>query len=122
MRPLRLVLLVSLCLVACTATQRERTITATLAAVNDARDTFVTIDRAAQNAIVALAPSYERGYAALLVYRKKRELVVEAFAAAYRAIAIAATTDEATAIPNMITAARYVAGALNALKDSEVTP
>lgn len=120
-RTVKLLLLVCLAL-GCSAAQREKTIKATLVAVNEARDQFVAIDKAAQQTIVVLAPSYERGYAALLVYRKKREVVVEAFAVAYRAIAMAATTDEYTAIPNMIAAARYVAGALNALKEAEVTP
>ncbi len=123
MRPVRLLLFVSLFLVACGATQRERTVKATLAAVNEARDAFVAFDNAAQQTIIAIAPSYEKGLAALLVYRKRREFVVEAFASAYRAIAAAAATDDApTAIADMIAAAQHLHGAFNALKATETTP
>lgn len=116
------VLVLVLAFAACGASHREQTIKATLAAVNEARDSFVSLDNAAQQTIVAIAPSYERGLAALLVYRKRREVVVDAFAAAYRAIAQAATVDDASAIPTMLAAARYVAGALNTLKETEHAP
>ena len=119
-RPILLVLV--MLALGCSASHRERTIKATLAAVNEARDSFVTLDNSAQQTIVAIAPSYERGLAALLVYRKRREVVVDAFAAAYRAIALAATVDDASAIPTMLAAARYVAGALNSLKETEHSP
>ena len=118
LRPLQL-LVILLVAVGCGASQREHTIKTTLAAVNEARDTFVTLDNRAQQTIIAVAPNYERGLAALLVYRKRRDTVVEAFAAAYRALAIAATANDSTSIPTMVTAARYVVGALNALKDAE---
>ncbi len=120
-RPLRLILLVSL-LVACGATQREQTIKATLATVNEARDAFVVLDNSAQQAIIAIAPSYERGLAALLAYRKRREVVVDAFAAAYRAIAMAAAADDSTSVPDMLTAARYVVGAVKTLAQTEASP
>ena len=118
MRPIRLLLLVSLCLVACGATQREQLVKTTLVTVNEARDSFVAFDNTAQQAIVAAAPTYERGYAALLVYRKRREVVVEAFAAAYRAIAMAATANDELTIPTMLSAARTVAEALKSLKEA----
>lgn len=119
-RPVRLLLLVVFALAACSASQRERTIKTTLTAVNEARDAFVTFDRNTQQAIITIAPTYERGLAALLVYRKRRELVVEAFTAAYRAIAIAATGDDYAAIPTMLAAARHIVEEFDKLKDSEV--
>lgn len=122
MRPRSILIILLVLAAACGAGQRERTIKATLAAVNEARDTFVRYDNVAQQTIVSVAPNYERGLAALLVYRKRREVVVEAFAKAYRAIAMAATLNDATTIPEMIAAARYVAGALNTLKDTEHSP
>ena len=122
MRPVRLVVVVALVVAGCSASQRERSIKATLSTVNEMRDAFVVFDRNTQDAIVAIAPSYERGLAALLVYRKRREAVVEAFAVVYRAIATAATTDEYTALPEMIAAARRIAEAFDKLKDEEHAP
>lgn len=109
-------------LAACGATQRERTIKATLVAVNQARDVFFTFDRVTQSAIVAAAPTYDRGAAALASYRKVREPVVESFAVAYRAIATAATVKDDLSLAGMLIAARQIADAVHALKQGEYAP
>lgn len=106
----------------CGASQRERTIKATLVAVNETRDAFVSFDQATQLAIVQAAPTYERGTVALHVYRSKREAVVEAFELVYRAIATAATLDDDPSLATMLAAARSIATAFNALKQGEYAP
>lgn len=85
------VLLLCLALVACGASQRERTIKGALVAVNAARDGFLAFDAEKQAAIVASAPSLEAGHQALADYRTARAKVETAFVAAYRAISLAAT-------------------------------
>lgn len=109
-------------LAACGASQRERTIKATLATVNQASDAFASFDHATQTGIVAAAPTYERGAAALAAYRKKRELVVDAFALVYRAIATAAMVDDDPSLVNMLTAARQIAAAFHSLKQGDYAP
>lgn len=122
MRPVRLVLLVVLALAACGASQRERTVKATLAAVNETRDAFIVFDRTVQQTIVDTAPTYERGDAALLRYRVKRVRVVDAFALAYRAISIAATVNDDPSVATMAAAARAVADAWRLLKEGDHAP
>lgn len=118
MRPLKLVLLVALVLAAaCGASQRERTIKTTLAAVNEARTAFVVFDRAAQSAIVATAKTYDGGVEDLRAYRAKREIVVDAFAFAYRAIATAATLNDERSLTDMITAAAGIAAVVRDFKE-----
>lgn len=119
----RILLFVTLFVVAsCSASQRERTIKTTLTAVNETRDAFVHFDNVTQLAIVNVAPSYERGAAALAVYRKKREVVVEAFAAVYRAIATAATVNDDPSLVTMLTAAKQIVDAFHNLKQGDYAP
>jgi hypothetical protein len=120
--PLFRLLVILLLLVACGSTQRERTIKATLTAVNETRDAFVTFDQVTQSAIVDMAPTFERGSAMLAIYRKKREPVVEAFAVVYRAIAIAATANSDASVIGMLTAAKQIAAAWKQLKEGEYAP
>lgn len=115
-QPFRLLVVLLLILASCGASQREQTIKAALATVNQTRDAFVDFDRAAQSNIVEVAPDYERGAAMLALYRKKREPVVEAFAATYRAIAIAATGNSALA--PMLVVAKQLAAEFTKLKES----
>lgn len=114
--------LVLVMLAACGASQRERTIKATLATVNEVRDAFVTFDRTTQLAIVNAAPTYERGAAALKTYRAKRDLVAEAFAVVYRAIATAATVNDDPSVATMLVAARQIADAFRSLKEGSYVP
>ena len=106
----------------CSASQRETTIKATLAAVNESRDAFVVFDRATQAAIVETARTYERGVEALAHYREKREPVVLGFTVAYRAIAIAATVNDDPSVASMVDAAKQVADAWKALKEGSYAP
>lgn len=76
-------------LTCCSAYQRDRALRATLSAVNTTRDAFVTWDAKRQSEIVAAATSLESGRADLATYRARRVRVVEAFADAYRVLAIA---------------------------------
>lgn len=101
----------------CGASQRDRTIKTTLAAVNETRTAFVVFDRAAQAAIVATAKSYDDGAAKLAAYRAKREIVVDAFAFVYRAIATAATVNDDPSLTAMITAAAGIAEAFRDFKE-----
>lgn len=101
----------------CGASARERTIKTTLAAVNETRVAFVVFDRGAQSAIVATAQSFEQGAAALQAYRAKRELVVDAFSFAYRAIATAATLNDERSLTEMISAAAGIVGAVRDFKE-----
>lgn len=117
--PVTILLLLSL--VACGASQRERTIKATLATVNASRDAFVAFDRATQDTIVATAPSFERGADLLRSYRDKREPVVAGFTAAYRAIAIAATVEDDHTVAAMIAAAQQIVDAFKKLKE-DISP
>lgn len=103
-----LTLLIALCaLAACSgASQRRKTIDATLAAVNRARDAFISVDDVAQTTITETATSLEQGKQRLADYYKRRTLVVEAFAAAYRAISLAATSDGDPTIADMVAMAK----------------
>ncbi len=112
--PLLLVLaLLALC--ACGASTREKTIKTTFFAVNEMRDGFVELDRQAQAAIVEAATSREQGAALLADYRKRREVVVETFELAYRALATA-TVVEVTPVSAAIDALRKLQEAIQQLK------
>ena len=117
MRPLRLIILVALFLAACSAAARERTIKTSLSTLNEARTAFVVFDRAVQTAIVEAATSYEDGMATLRAYRSKREIIVDAFAFAYRAVATAATLDDARSVSEMVSAVVGVVDAFRIFKE-----
>lgn len=122
-RTIRTLILVALvAATACSASQRERTIKATLAAVNESRDAFIVFDRTVQQTIVATAPTYERGVDALAKYRTKREVVVDGFTVVYRAIAIAATVNDDPSVATMIAAAKDIAATWKALKEGDHAP
>lgn len=71
--------------------KRDPVIAATLAAVNESRDAFVALDRRVQAKIVEDASNLEDGRIALARWREQREVVLFAFEAVYRALAVAAT-------------------------------
>lgn len=124
MRPIRMLMLIALVAIAasCSATQRTDTIKATLVAVNEARDAFVVFDRATQSTIVETAPTYERGASAITTYRLKREVVVDGFTLAYRAIALAALASDDQSVTSMVAIASNVATAWKALKEGNHAP
>lgn len=97
----------------CGAAARERTLNATLVAVNAARDGFIEHDRLTQTAIVDAAATREAAVAELAAYRKKREPVIEAFTATYRALAIAAVLeDDPTSLGSLLFTAKQLAAIL----------
>ena len=99
----------------CTSAARDKALTATLANVNVARDTFTAYDRAHQEKIVEDAASLELGQETLREYRAKREPVLKAFLGAYQALAIAAVLkDDATSMANL---SRAVGLLLQAIDD-----
>lgn len=105
--------------VACVASQRERTIRASLITVNELRDAFVTLDGKLQLAIVDTAKTREEGSARLAAYRTRRDELVEAFELAYRSIAIAATVDDGTkSLAAALEAMRRVESLVNKLKET----
>lgn len=87
-QPIALLLLLAM-FVACGASQREKTIRATLVTVNAAGDGLVKLDAQLQADIVARATSFDAGKAALAEHRDRREVVLKAFIVAYHAIAAA---------------------------------
>jgi hypothetical protein len=113
MRPLLSILALCIVLVGCGATQRQKTITATLAAVDAARDGFVEYDRLHQQGIVNDADSADAARSKLDAYRRKREPLVQAFTTAYRALAIAAALDDdPKSLATMLFVARQLCRAL----------
>lgn len=88
----RMNLLIVLCLlVACGASQREKTIKATLVAVNASRAAFGELDLTRQRAILSACnppTCFEADYnKQIAAYRATRESIVKAFEDAYRTIA-----------------------------------
>lgn len=93
-RPTPILLLVVLAIAACGANKREKTLNATLAAVNVVRETFHAFDDAHQDTIIERATSLEQGRAELAAYREKQAKVVALLVAAYRAIGVAAVASK----------------------------
>jgi len=83
---------VLLLLAACGASAREKALHTALVGLDAARSGFVAWDAQHQDAIVEAyrAKPYEEGRGALLAYRGRRDLVVQAFVVAYSAVAVAA--------------------------------
>lgn len=105
--PSRILLLVVLALVACGASARQRTISATLLGVDAAKAAFVAADATHQLQLVAGATSHDDGAAKLASYRDRRVKLVIAFEAAYRALAIAAIlNDDPKSLANLVAAAK----------------
>jgi hypothetical protein len=109
-------LLLMLCLVACGASARERTLAAALTTTNASRDAFVAFDLEFQRSIVANAKDLESGRRALDDYRKKRESLVQGFALVYQLIATAALASDQPSIAEMLRALQQLKRALDALK------
>lgn len=105
--PSRILLLVVLTLVACGASARQRTISATLLGVDTAKSAFVAFDGAHQLQLVEAATSKEVGAAKLASYRDRRVKLVVAFEGAYRSLAIAAIlNDDPSSLANLVAAAK----------------
>lgn len=118
MRPPRsAVPLLIVLLVACGASQRDRTIKAAMTGLSVTGDSFVEIDRAIQADIVATSSSHEEGLQRLAAYKQKRTVVVDLALAAYRALALAAiVSDDDVSISAAIDAAKKLKLAIEALQ------
>jgi hypothetical protein len=104
-------------LVACGASQRDRTIKAAMTGLSVTGDSFVEIDRAIQADIVATSSSHEEGLQRLAAYKQKRTVVVDLALAAYRALALAAiVSDDDVSISAAIDAAKKLKLAIEALQ------
>jgi len=114
----RTTLLLLLALVAaCGPDARHKQLHATMVAVSAAGEGFVQFDKAAQAAIVASATSELDGIAKLGAYKMARARVVEAFSAAFQAIAAAALLDTKPAsLANALAAAALARQAWDDLK------
>lgn len=100
MRPVRHLALVALAVlvVACGASQRERTLRLTLATTDATAAGFAAWDGQHQLELVATAPTRAEAEAALASYQARRAVVIDAFEAAYRSLAAAALDAKAGAI------------------------
>ncbi len=115
-RATALLLLVLCALAACGASQREKTIKATLATTNTVRDEFIALDSKAQMLIVETATTREEGVSRLLAYRAKRDVIVQGFAIVYKAIATAATTSDDPSVATMLDTFKTLKAAIDAVR------
>lgn len=109
-------IIVVLLLATCGPNQRTKTIKTALVTVNEARDAFIVLDAKIQNTIADTAPSVVEGIKRLDEYKLKREPLVTAFEAAYRAIAIAATADDARSVAMMLATVAQIQQLIETLK------
>jgi hypothetical protein len=97
MRPLTPALVIYLCAFlacaaitgACGASQRTKTLHATLVAVNTARDGFEVWDLAHQRSLLSSSTTQEDYQARVTAYHERRASVIAAFELAYHALASA---------------------------------
>lgn len=102
-------------LVACGASQRQKTIATTLHAVDVAETAFLAFDKQHQLDLVGHAANRDDGERKLTEWRAERESINKGFVGAYRAIAAAATLDDDPSVAGMVQAAAIVAQELAAL-------
>ena len=79
-----------LLIIGCAGSRRDKTIESTFHALNAAKEGFLVWDESHQSSIVKRAVTFEDGRRDLFVYWEKRDKVVVAFEAGYKAIAFAA--------------------------------
>lgn len=85
----RIPILFVLLLAAC-ATSKDAVLTRTLAGLDAAHASFVSLDERRQTEIKDNAATLEEGKAALAAHRRTRNKITDAFVAAYGAVAVAA--------------------------------
>jgi hypothetical protein len=100
--------LISLALVACAASTREKTIATTLAAADASAKTFESYDAMHQQDIVTAAGDRTVALANLDAYRKKRDVAALGLSALYRAIAVAEQLNDDQSFTSMLQAALIV--------------
>lgn len=107
-RSTRLAAIALLVLVAACGATRAKTLRTTLAGVDATAAGFETWDGEHQLALVGQAETRDAAEAELVAYRARREVVVTAFEAAYRALAVAALDPDAGSIAPAVAAAQTV--------------
>lgn len=95
---------------------RQKTLRASLVAVDAARDGFVEWDKQHQLQIVEKATSKEEGRAKLDEYRTNREPIITGFEVVYRAIALAATREDDASLRDALDRAEKLFQAVTRLK------
>lgn len=85
---------------------RQKSLRVTLTSLNAARDGFTAWDSAKQQRIVEASTSFEEGAKQLNVYRNSRIKIVQAFTAAYSALALAAVDSSPASLIEAAKAAR----------------
>lgn len=108
------ILLVTL-LAGCGASQREKTLKATLIATNAVRDEFVKFDATHQQQLVKDAESFEAGKVSLEAYRKTRERVLTLFEAVYQGIGAALLLDAKAPLTDLLKTAKDLQDTLSTL-------
>lgn len=104
----RLAAIALIVLVAACGATRAKTLRTTLAGVDATATGFETWDGEHQLAIVDQAETRDAAEAELAAYRARRDVVIAAFEAAYRTIAVAALDPDAGSIAPAIAAAQAV--------------
>lgn len=97
----KLLLLVTLCIFACTHAGREDTIKTALVATNAARDAFAQYDDAKQEKIVAEAKTLEEGKTALKEWRDKRNKILAIQIIVYSSILAATRLNDDASLKKM---------------------
>lgn len=103
-------------LLACSGSQRIKTLRTGLVGLNAARDSFMVWDAAKQAAIVESATSPEDGQAKLKAYREARAKLAAQFEVVYRAIAAAAVANDDPSLKAAIDAAQRLLADIDKLK------
>ncbi len=106
----------------CGSNSRTTAIQTSLVAVNAARDGFVAYDRQHQIDIADAATSKEEAKAQLQAYRKDRELLLHSFEVVYRALAIAATQNDAPSLTDAVRQATALAESIKKLTAKAEAP
>lgn len=114
MRP-HLAPLIVLFLVAACGSTRDAVLVRAMAGLDAASRVFVAQDVAAQDRIVAEAPSHEQGRAALEAYRARRDKVAAGFVLAYSAVAAASVDLTEASLQAALVAGAEVVQAMRAL-------
>lgn len=106
-------IIVALLVAGCGPSTRERVLHTTFVSLNAAADGFVLYDRVQQHAINQLAMSLQEGRDKLADYRARRHVVMQAFQAAYRALAAATiVSDDPKSFASAVNAAAILKSAL----------
>lgn len=121
-----LLIVLALLVAACGPSARQRALSTTLAALDGAREGFVSFDEITQDKILASidpqTTSLEAAQKKIADYRAKREPVVKAFMIAYSALTTAAINLKDMSFADAIDRAADLYMAIKEFKESLATP